>query len=138
MENSKEQIKKFSKKEVIFYSIFGIISIFINIGSFYAFCSFFNFQYNTANLLSIALAVISTYFFNKEIVFHSEAYDFGEKVVEFCKFLLSRLFTMAFEYIGCYLLFEYTPFYFLIDKCIMTIIVFIIDFIISMLFTFKK
>ena len=138
MEKLKELIKKVCTKEVIFYGIFGILTTAVNIGSFYLLTTYLELEENTSNLLAICLAVIFAYFTNRKLVFHSEADEFGERVVEFCKFILGRLFTMAFEYIGCSLLFEYAPIPSIVSKCIITVIVIILNFFISKFFAFKK
>lgn len=138
MDKLKELIKKLCTKEVIFYIIFGILTTLVNIGSFYVMNSLLHMDENLSNIIAISLAVIVAYFTNRSIVFHSEADEFGERVVEFCKFLLGRLFTMAFEYIGCSLLFQYAPIPSIISKCIITIVVIILNFFISKFFAFKK
>ena len=138
MEKLKKLIKKVCTKEVIFYAIFGVLTTLVNIGSFYLMTSVFHWNENTSNLIAILLAVLVAYFTNKDLVFHSEADGFGEKVVEFCRFILGRLFTMAFEYIGCYLLFEYVPIPTIISKCAITVLVIILNFFISKFFAFKK
>ena len=98
MEKLKVLLKKILTKEVMFYVIFGILTTLINIGSFYILNSILNLQSNLSNFISISLAVIFAYFTNRKLVFHSAAKEFGEKVVEFCRFILGRLFTMAFEF----------------------------------------
>lgn len=137
MKKFKELIKKLCTKEVIFYAIFGVLTTVVNIGSFYVLNSLFHLEENTSNMIAISLAVLVAYFTNKDLVFHSQADEFGEKVVEFCKFILGRLFTMAIEYIGCALLFKYVPISSIISKCIITILVIIINFFISKFFAFK-
>lgn len=138
MKKIKELIKKFCTKEVIFYGIFGILTTLVNIGSFYLMTSGFKLEENLSNIVAIFLAVIFAYFTNRKLVFHSEADEFGEILVEFCKFILGRLFTMVIEYIGCALLFKYAPIYTIISKCIITVIVIILNFFISKFFAFKK
>lgn len=137
MKKIEELIKKLCTKEVIFYAIFGVLTTIINIGSFYVLNTLLHIEENTANLISITLAVLVAYFTNKDLVFHSQADEFGEKVIEFCKFILGRLFTMAVEYIGCALLFQYTLISNIIIKCAITILVIILNFFISKFFAFK-
>ena len=100
--------------------------------------SLLHIEENISNLSAISLAVLFAYFTNRTLVFHSNADGFGEKVVEFCKFILGRLFTMAFEYIGCFLLFKFVPIPTIVSKCIITVIVIILNFFISKFFAFKK
>lgn len=138
MENLKELIRKVCTKEVILYLIFGVITTLVNIGSFYIMTSCFHLNENTANIIAISLAVLVAYFTNKDLVFHSKADEFGEKLVEFCKFILGRLFTMFVEYIGCALLFKYAPIPSIISKCIITVLVIFLNFFISKFFAFRK
>ena len=137
MKKSNGQTKKILTKEIIFYTIFGILSTAVNIGSFYILSSFFYLPSNTANLIAISLAVLVAYFTNKDLVFHSQADEFGEKVVEFCKFILDRLFTIALEYIACALLFRYTPIPAIINKCIISTFMIVLNFFIIKFFAFK-
>ena len=138
MEKIKELIKKICTKELIFYAVFGILTTLINIGSFYILNSLIHIEENKANIIAISLAVIFAYFTNRTLVFHSQADEFGEKVIEFCKFILGRLFTMAIEYIGCALLFKYAPIPAIVSKCAVTVIVIILNFFISKFFAFKQ
>ena len=130
-------IKKFCTKEVILYVVFGILTTLVNIGSFYIMTSLLHFDDNFANNIAIVLAVLVAYFTNKDLVFHSEAKGFGERFVEFCKFILGRLLTMFIESIGGSLLFKYVPILPIISKCIITVVVIILNFFISKFFAFK-
>ena len=138
MQQLKEQIKKLCTSEVIFYAIFGVLTTLVNLSIFYILTSICHFDEYISNIIAIITAVIFAYFTNKDLVFHSEANEFGEKVIEFCRFILGRLFTMAFEYIGCAILFQYVPISPMLSKCIITFIVIILNFFISKFFAFKK
>ena len=134
---SNKIVKKFLTKEVILYVAFGILTTLINIGSFYVMTTFFNIEDNLANNIAIILAVLFAYITNKDLVFHSQADGFGEKFVEFCKFIFGRLVTMFIESIVGSLMFEYLPIPTIISKCLITIIVVILNFFISKFFAFK-
>ncbi len=136
MENLKEIFDKY--KDIIFYIIFGILTTIINIGSFYIMNSIFHWEENIANIIAISLAVLVAYITNKDLVFHSQANGMQEKIIEFLKFILGRIFTMLVEYFGCLFLFKYAPIPAIISKCGMTIIVIILNFFISKFFAFKK
>lgn len=138
MEKIKVLIKKVCTKEVIFYGIFGILTTILNIGSFYLMTKFFHIGDDLANNIAIVIAVLFAYFTNKDLVFHSEADGFGEKVIEFCRFILGRLFTIAVESIGGSLLFKYCPIAPIISKCLITVVVIILNFFISKFFAFRK
>ena len=135
---SNKIVGKFLTKEVILYAVFGVLTTIINIGSFYIMTSLLHIDENLANNIAIILAVIFAYITNKDLVFHSQAQGFGEKFIEFCKFILGRLFTMFIESFGGSILFKYTPFHPMISKCIITVVVIILNFFISKFFAFKS
>lgn len=130
-------IKKFLTKEVILYVAFGVLTTVINIGSFFIMTTFFNVNENLANNIAIILAVLFAYITNKDLVFHSQAQGFKEKFIEFCKFILGRLVTMVLESVGGSLLFAYVPIPTIVSKCLITIVVIILNFFISKFFAFK-
>lgn len=135
---SNKFIQKIFTKEIILYAIFGVLTTIVNIGSFYLMITFLNIDDNLANNIAIVIAVLIAYFTNKDMVFHSEAEGFGEKFIEFCKFILGRIFTMFVESIGGALLFKYVPIPSIVSKCIITVVVIILNFFISKFFTFRS
>lgn len=136
--SKKSFFKKLFSKEVILYVVFGALTTLVNLGSFYILTTFFGVNENSANNIAIVLAVLVAYLTNKDLVFHSQAQGFGEKFIEFCKFILGRLFTMFIESFGGSILFKYTPFHLMISKCIITVVVIILNFFISKFFAFKS
>ncbi len=138
MEKLKALIKKFCTKEIIFYAIFGIFTTIVNIGTFSLLTYVFHINENVANAAGIILAVLFAYVTNKDLVFHSGAITFKEKLIEFGKFILGRAFTMVVEYVSCFLLFTYCPIPEIISKCIVTVFVIILNFFISKFFAFRK
>ena len=135
MEN--KLVKKFLTKEVILYAVFGVLTTLVNIVSFSIMTYFFHINDELANNIAIVLAVLFAYVTNKDLVFHSQASGFGEKFVEFCRFILGRLVTMFIESIGGSLLFKYAPIPTIVSKCIITVVVIILNFFISKFFAFK-
>lgn len=131
-------IKKFCTKEVILYAVFGILTTICNIGTFALLNKVFNVNENIANIFAILLAVLFAYFTNKDLVFHSKAQNSKERFIEFCKFILGRAFTMVVEYVGCALMFKFLPIPNILSKCIITVVVIILNFFISKFFAFKK
>lgn len=131
-------VEKFLTKEIILYAVFGVLTTLINIGSFYIMTSCFHIENDLANNIAIILAVLFAYVTNKDLVFHSQAEGFGEKFIEFCKFILGRLVTMFIESIGGSLMFKYLPIPTIVSKCLITIIVIILNFFISKFFAFKS
>ena len=131
-------VEKFLTKEIILYAVFGVLTTLINIGSFFIMTTFFHIENDLSNNIAIVLAVLFAYVTNKDLVFHSQAEGFGEKFIEFCKFILGRLVTMFIESIGGSLMFKYLPIPTIVSKCLITIIVIILNFFISKFFAFKS
>lgn len=138
MEKLKEFIKKVCTKEVIIYGIFGVFTTLVNLGVFYLLNTFTPIGENFSNNIAIVVAVLFAYFTNRNMVFHSQAETSKQKWAEFFKFILGRAFTMVIESVGCALLFAFCPIPSMISKCIMTVIVIILNFFISKFFAFKK
>lgn len=137
MKKIKELIKKILTREVMLYAVFGVLTTLVNIGSFALMTKVFNWEENISNIIAIALAVLFAYITNKDLVFHSKAESMKQKWGEFFKFILGRAFTMIVEFVGCFLLFK-LPIPQIISKCIVTVVVIILNFFISKFFAFKK
>lgn len=137
MEKVKELIKKVCTKEVILYAVFGVLTTLVNIGTFAIMTNLFKINENVSNIIAIILAVLFAYVTNKDLVFHSKAQGGKEKLNEFIKFIAGRAFTMVVEFVGCYLMFK-LPIPEMISKCIITVLVIVLNFFISKFFAFKK
>lgn len=137
MEKIQELIKKILTKEIILYIVFGVLTTLVNLGSFYIMNTLFYWNENVSNMIAIVLAVLVAYVTNKDLVFHSKAEGAKEKLTEFFKFILGRAFTMIIEFFGGLLLFQ-TAIPTMISKCIVTIIVIILNFFISKFFAFRS
>lgn len=136
MEKIKELVKKICTKEVILYIVFGIFTTAINLCSFYVMNTLWDWEENLANFIAIILAVLFAYITNKDLVFHSNAKGIREKLAEFIKFIAGRAFTMVIEFVGGWILFQ-TIIPQMISKCIVTVVVIILNFFISKFFAFK-
>lgn len=133
----KKIINKLLTKEVILYIVFGVFTTVVNLGSFYIMNSLLHWEENISNFIAILLAVLFAYITNKDLVFHSNAKNMNEKVTQFIKFIIGRVFTMLIEFIGGLLLFK-LPIPNIITKTILTIVVIILNFFISKFFAFKN
>ena len=136
MEKIKELVKKICTKEVILYIVFGIFTTAINLCSFYVMNTLWDWEENLANFIAIILAVLFAYITNKDLVFHSNAKGIREKLAEFIKFIAGRAFTMVIEFVGGWILFQ-TIIPQMISKCIVTVVVIILNLFISKFFAFK-
>lgn len=130
--------RKFLTIEVVLYIFFGVLTTIVNIGVFSILVSLFkNLDENIANIIAIVLAVLFAYFTNKDLVFASQASNFKKKFQEFVKFMIGRAFTMVVEMLGFYFLFNMLNWNKFISKCLITILVIILNFFISKFFAFK-
>ena len=137
MKKLEELIKKVCTKEVILYIVFGLLTTVINLGVFYVLSDLLKINENISNVIAIISAVIVAYFTNKDMVFHSAAQNFKERLKEFGKFILGRLFTMIIEWGGCAILFM-LPIPQMISKLFVTVVIIILNFFISKFFSFKN
>lgn len=133
----KELFKKVITKEIILYGIFGVLTTIVNLGSFYIMNGIIHWNENISNVIAIILAVLFAYITNKDLVFHSKARGRKEKLTEFFRFILGRAFTMLIEFFGGMLLFQ-TAMPVMVSKCIVTVVVIILNFFISKFFAFKN
>lgn len=147
MEKIKQKIKKICTKEVISYIIFGVLTTLVNIVISFILKAIFNIDGNIASTIGIICSILFAYFTNRKWVFESKAREVKEKVIEFAKFILGRVFTMVVEIIGVYLLNDIIHMFYgifndniayLTNKCIITVIVIILNFFISKFFAFKS
>lgn len=136
MEKIKALIKKVCTKEVILYIVFGILTTVVNLGTFYIMNSLLLWDENVSNMIAIVLAVLFAYITNKDLVFHSEARKIKERLIQFFKFMLGRAFTMVVEFFGCLVLFQ-TSIPNIVSKCLVTVVVIVLNFFISKFFAFK-
>lgn len=147
MEKVKELVKKVLTREVILYIVFGILTTLVNIIVSYVLTAFVKVEGNISSTIGIIASILFAYFTNRNMVFNSNAQTVKEKMKEFGKFILGRAFTMIIEIAGVFLLNNIIhSFYgmftdniaYLINKCIITVIVVILNFFISKFFAFKK
>lgn len=147
MKKIKEILKKVLTKEVISYIIFGVLTTVVNITVSYILKAIFKVEGNTASTIGIICSILFAYFTNRKWVFESNANKAKEKWTEFGKFVLGRAFTMVIEIIGVFVLNDIIHMFYglfsdniayLINKCIITVIVIILNFFISKFFAFKK
>ena len=147
MDKIKELIKKVCTKEVIFYIIFGVLTTIVNIVTSFLLKAVCNVEGNVASTIGIIISILFAYFTNRKWVFNSKASGVKENLYEFFKFILGRAFTMVIEILGVFLLNDVIHLFYgllsdniayLINKCIITVIVIILNFFISKFFAFKN
>ena len=129
-------LKKILNKETFLYLIFGILTTFVNIVSFFLFNKLFN--YKLSNIIAFILAIVFAYITNKKYVFESKKEEKTEIIKEFIFFIGSRLFTFVLDMLLMVLFIEALFMNVLISKIIANIFVIILNYILSKKLVFKK
>lgn len=123
--------------EVINYLIFGILTTFISIVSYYLLGLVLNLENNIififTNIISWLIAVTFAYITNKKYVFKSN----GNFLLEFIKFILSRIITLLIEVLGMYLLVKILNLNNMISKIFMQGLVIVLNYIFSKMMVFN-
>ena len=125
-------------KELVLYGICGALSTVLDIGIFWLLANLFNVQYLVANAIAWILAVIFSFLTNKYYVFESKSFKKDVWIREATEFFGARGMACFIDMGGMYLqvsIFEVNKNY---AKLIVTIVVIIINYILSKYWIFKK
>ena len=131
--------KKFYENGVVRYVFFGGCTTMVNLISFFLLRKA-GIPLNPANLLSIILAILFAYIVNSRFVFHDHCENLLDQVSSFLKFIGARLFTMAVELGGVWLLVEKLGFWEMPGKAVTQVVVLILNYVFSkfLVFTHKE
>ncbi|GAA0727069.1 GtrA family protein [Clostridium malenominatum] len=133
----KSIIKKKCSREIVTYTIFGVLTMFVGI-FIYQGLLFFNISYKTANLISLILGKLFAYITNKVIVFRSKKSNIYQLFNEFIRFILTRGFTGILDYFGLIYMVEFLGINKVVSKYLLQIIVIILNYVFGKLVVFKK
>ena len=123
--------------ESIRYVVVGALTTFVNLGLFELMWGRIGIDVTVSNVTSISVAIIFAYVTNKLVVFKWTSESLAALVLEFLKFVGSRLFTMAIEVGGLYLFFNILGYNARLIKLSIQAVVIIINYIISKLIVFR-
>lgn len=137
MELIKKVKEKLFVREIIMYLVFGILTTLVNWVTYFVLVDVFNTEENISNIAAIILSILFAYFTNSYIVFKTKRSNIKERIDEFFKFILGRAFTMIFEIVGFFLMFNILGITDIISKPFITILVIIMNYFISKYFAFK-
>ena len=122
-------------KHYFIYIVFGVLTTVVDFSTFYILdILFVNLDENISNAIAIFVATVFAYFTNREYVFKSQEKN---KIKEFIKFFIGRMYSMVFNIIAFWILITFTEINELIVKAGISVIVIILNYIISKLFVFK-
>ena len=133
----KKLVRQLYESSVIRYLFFGGCTTLVNMVSFYI-SRKMQVELNTANMISIVLAILFAYVVNSKYVFQSKYENLKEIGESFLKFISARAATMVIEIVGLWLLVEQIKIQEMLGKLAIQFIVVILNYVFSKLFVFKK
>lgn len=128
-------IKKLYGNSVVRYIFFGACTTMVNLISFYILRKL-GIHLNTANVISIILAILFAYVVNSRFVFQDKCDTLKEHIRPFCKFISARLVTMVIEIGGVWLLVQIMGMNDMLGKFLTQFLVLILNYIFSKFFVF--
>lgn len=134
-DHMKNIIKKLYENSVVRYVFFGGCTTMVNLISFYILRRF-GIKLNTANIISIILAILFAYVVNSRFVFQDKCDTLKEHIRPFFKFISARLVTMVIEVGGVWLLVQILGMNDMLGKFVTQFIVLILNYIFSKFFVF--
>jgi len=124
--------------ESIRYIIVGVLTTLINIGLYGLMLEIMNIDVTISNVTSIIVAIIFAYLANKLVVFRRHSDSLKALALEFCKFVGSRLITMALEVGFVYMFHNILGYSEWIGKYVAMILVILINYILSKVIVFNN
>ncbi|MEE0424907.1 MAG: GtrA family protein [Blautia sp.] len=131
----KELIKKLYKNDVVRYVFFGGCTTMVNLVSFYILRKAGT-ELNTANLISIILAILFAYVVNSKYVFQDKCETLKDHIKPLGKFIGARLATMVIEVGGVWLLVEQLHMNDMLGKFATQFVVLVLNYIFSKFLVF--
>lgn len=131
----KKILAKLYENSVVRYVFFGGCTTMVNLISFYVMRKL-HVELNTANLISIILAILFAYVVNSRFVFQDGCRTLKDHIRPFCKFISARLATMVIEVLGVWLLVEQMGMNDMIGKFLTQFVVMVLNYIFSKFFVF--
>lgn len=131
--NTKRQVR-----ELTLYGICGALSTILDVGLFWIFANIFDFHYLVANAIAWILAIIFSFLANKYFVFESKSFKRDVWVKEAAEFFCARGLACGIDMGGMYILVSVLDINKNYAKLIVTLVVIIINYIISKFWIFKK
>lgn len=131
------KIKKLFNSEGVRYIIFGVLTTFVNIFS-YLVLNKIGITYIVSNTIAFILSIIFAFITNKMYVFGSKDLDIKTIIKEGITFLFSRLATFVMDTALMVLFIEIILMSDFIAKCIVNVIVIIVNYILSRYIVFNK
>ena len=124
--------------ESIRYLVVGVLTTLVNFSLFELMMSVFRINVTVSNVISIAVSILFAYVANKLFVFRRRSDSLSGLALEFCKFVGSRLFTMALEIGTVYLFYNILSQDARLGKITAQVLVIITNYFISKAIVFRS
>lgn len=118
------------------YLVFGVLTTVVSLVVFYLFMWIYPHDL-IGTVISNVAGILFAYFTNKGLVFGSKA-EGAEKTKEFYKFVSSRLLTLGLDFLMMFVMTTLMSINGYIAKPISTVVVIILNYVLSKLFVFTK
>lgn len=125
-------------REALSYLFWGVMTTLLNFVCFLICFYAFHFIATVSNVIAWIVAVIFAFFVNKIFVFRSKQWELKKVSYEFWTFIAGRLLSFGFETLFLYITVDLFHFEASIMKLIASVVVMIMNYITSKLFSFKK
>lgn len=125
------------KREMTQYVIWGVLSAVLNVGLFQILI-LGSVDYRIANLITIIVVKIFCYVTNKFFVFRTPYEGLKVLLKEMLAFIFARGVTSILDYVGVLVLVELFKCQEMFSKCVMAVVVVVVNYIFSKFFVFKK
>ena len=122
---------------MIQYIIWGVLSAILNVGLFQILI-LGSVDYRIANLITIIVVKIFCYVTNKIFVFRTPYEGLKVLLKEMLAFIFARGVTSVLDYVGVLVLVELVNCQEMLSKCIMAVVVVVVNYLFSKFFVFKK
>lgn len=127
---------EFSK--IFRYLVIGVLTTLVSFGTYRFLYNVINIEVNISNVISILLAITFAYFANKIYVFKSQCASIKLLLVEFFAFYWARFISMCVEVLGVFILHNLLLFDAMLAKIVISIIIILLNYILSKFWVFKN
>lgn len=127
-----------SKKEVVSYLVFGVITTLVNIISYVLLTKVFHIDYKLATTIAWLLSVFFAFITNKLYVFNSKSFHFKTLSKEFLSFIFFRLLSYLVDLAMMIVMVEWLKTDDFFAKVLANVVVVILNFFASKFFIFKR
>lgn len=134
----KSMIRKAFGNDIIRYLFCGVLTVLVNLASFYLFTEVLAWELDISNILSVIAALLFAYITNTLFVFQSKCNGIKERFNEFARFVTARIVTMLIEIVCVHFMVEKCLLNSLLSKAVIQIIVIVLNYIFSKKLVYKK